>query len=856
MANWSDLKASVDSIIKTNGSQAITGQLLQDVLNSIISNVGKDSAFAGVATPTTNPGTPDGNVFYLASEQGEYSNFNGIVLSNNECVILEWKNGAWTKKTTGFATKEELEEFDNRIRGGFELEGEYTFASTYQQKSLGFTIPKGNIIILEGDITSINGRTNSADETYQVITNGKVADRNINFIKNTTALGVVKIKSVLKGLVSLQEEVANLSEENEKKEAEQDEQLSNLFEREGQIEVVKDLFEQGYYYNNTESPYDYKVGDLLPRLEVNTNSSFAHYKLRLKEGQKCVSSGSNGLNVKTWIFIGDDGIVKAVQPTDGFVSGGIVNNEFYAPCDGYYYYSTRIETYSKSSLSYAGMKTGLIQDVEKLKSEVEGLVEHKGEIEVTQDNYETGYFYNRLEEYKVGDVVPNELVINKNDSFKCVKVHLRTGDIIESYGKTGTAIKTWIFIGDDNIVKAVQDDETFASYTKIYKKYTAPCDGWYYFSTQLGGFTGYYIKAIIDSEGLYKEVEELKKEVEQIKTETEGAIAVKIPNGISLEKSSLDASEKLSLDDFPNHNKFGDIVSLRAELTTFDAIFIGKNVNVESDYTAWLKIDNTNIYFFKGSKPSEPTLTYPHGLTLKSFLYANIEVTATGECRVSLNTLNGSFSQSISSWGTSLYGAWELISVNSTLSKCRLSAINKNFGKPFWIFGASYEGIGSSSRWPYYLEGFGVDYKNILWNGYPGRASDSCYSDFIRCLNCAKPKYVYWTMWGNGTASSLDLNIGKAYEYCKNNGIEFIILDRPNATGASDYEERKSAIDKYKAIGVRFVDGSTALSINPSDPNGWYEGYLSSDGKHPSDKGARALAYQVILDIPEIALAY
>ena len=109
MANWSDLKSSVASIIKTNGAKEITGQLLQNVLNNIISNVGLNSTFAGIATPETNPGTPDGNVFYLATTAGTYSNFNGIVIEAGEAVILEWK-GSWVKKDSGFATHEKLTE--------------------------------------------------------------------------------------------------------------------------------------------------------------------------------------------------------------------------------------------------------------------------------------------------------------------------------------------------------------------------------------------------------------------------------------------------------------------------------------------------------------------------------------------------------------------------------------------------------------------------------------------------------------------------------------------------------------------------------------------------------------------------
>ena len=81
MANWYDLKASIAEIIKTNGNQEITGLVLRNVLNSIIMNVGENATFAGEAKPDTNPGNPDGDVFYFAVESGTYVNFGGISVS-------------------------------------------------------------------------------------------------------------------------------------------------------------------------------------------------------------------------------------------------------------------------------------------------------------------------------------------------------------------------------------------------------------------------------------------------------------------------------------------------------------------------------------------------------------------------------------------------------------------------------------------------------------------------------------------------------------------------------------------------------------------------------------------------------
>ena len=96
MGNYEQLKQSVSDVIKTNGNQEITGSILQNVLLTIISTVGANATFAGVATPTTNPGTPDGPVFYLSSESGTYTNFGSIELQDGLSVLM-W-NGSWSSQ--------------------------------------------------------------------------------------------------------------------------------------------------------------------------------------------------------------------------------------------------------------------------------------------------------------------------------------------------------------------------------------------------------------------------------------------------------------------------------------------------------------------------------------------------------------------------------------------------------------------------------------------------------------------------------------------------------------------------------------------------------------------------------------
>lgn len=94
MGNYKELKAAVASVIKTNGNQEITGQVLQNTLTTLISQVGANATFAGIATPETAPGTPDQNVFYIAGQSGVYANFGGYEVTKN-AVAFNNVGGNW-----------------------------------------------------------------------------------------------------------------------------------------------------------------------------------------------------------------------------------------------------------------------------------------------------------------------------------------------------------------------------------------------------------------------------------------------------------------------------------------------------------------------------------------------------------------------------------------------------------------------------------------------------------------------------------------------------------------------------------------------------------------------------------------
>ena len=95
MANYANLIAAIKAAVKQNGTNDITGQVMQDVLVAMTNTIGRFAAFAGTAMPSTNPNNPDQTVYYLTSIPGTYVNFGGIVVQPDRLVALHNINGAW-----------------------------------------------------------------------------------------------------------------------------------------------------------------------------------------------------------------------------------------------------------------------------------------------------------------------------------------------------------------------------------------------------------------------------------------------------------------------------------------------------------------------------------------------------------------------------------------------------------------------------------------------------------------------------------------------------------------------------------------------------------------------------------------
>lgn len=95
MAEYATLKATIDAYIKQNGVKAITGPILNAVLTAMVGSLGRGYQFMGWATTHGNPGTPDQNVFYIATLPGTYANYGGETVADGEIYFFLW-DGEWT----------------------------------------------------------------------------------------------------------------------------------------------------------------------------------------------------------------------------------------------------------------------------------------------------------------------------------------------------------------------------------------------------------------------------------------------------------------------------------------------------------------------------------------------------------------------------------------------------------------------------------------------------------------------------------------------------------------------------------------------------------------------------------------
>ena len=116
MANYANLRTSIQEVIKQNGNNEITGPIMQQTLLSMVNSLGAGYQFMGIATTGMDPGTPDYNVAYLAPA-GTYPNFGNRTVPAGYIGVLAY-NGSWSLSTLAVGGSSPTPTPENAVLGG------------------------------------------------------------------------------------------------------------------------------------------------------------------------------------------------------------------------------------------------------------------------------------------------------------------------------------------------------------------------------------------------------------------------------------------------------------------------------------------------------------------------------------------------------------------------------------------------------------------------------------------------------------------------------------------------------------------------------------------------------------------
>ena len=227
MANYQLLKTDIDAKVYQNGHQEITGANLNSVLNSMVTALGAEYQFAGIATIGTNPGTPDAKVFYIANGKGTYTNFGGLEVTEDEVVVLYWDT-AWHKEATGIASQDKLTELGGKV-GELNVSASFDNSSSNQYIEVNSSIDidiQSKCAIYIDSVTGAQGDNGwrieaivDGQSSYYTLENQskisiKYADKIRIYLKANSGAGSLKATIIKSGLKQDIEDVVEYTSDN------------------------------------------------------------------------------------------------------------------------------------------------------------------------------------------------------------------------------------------------------------------------------------------------------------------------------------------------------------------------------------------------------------------------------------------------------------------------------------------------------------------------------------------------------------------------------------------------------------------------------------------------------------------
>ena len=166
---YEQLINAINANIRRNGVQAITGNLLNGILNAMVTNLTKGYQFGGVISPDSEFTPDDRKHFFIAKTAGTYEDFGGFVLPADQIGIITYDNGVWDTTTIPMGS--------GSVDAYTKAESDAKFATKGAVQELS-----GNVGSISTNLTSEIQRATSAESALSQRIDTIVQGRNVRDI--------------------------------------------------------------------------------------------------------------------------------------------------------------------------------------------------------------------------------------------------------------------------------------------------------------------------------------------------------------------------------------------------------------------------------------------------------------------------------------------------------------------------------------------------------------------------------------------------------------------------------------------------------------------------------------------------
>lgn len=401
MANYEELKRSVKQVIKPNGVQEITGEILQNVLVKMIDTFGDEYKCKGVAVTSTTPQV-SGKTLYFASTPGVYANFAGLSVAKGEIVAFAYDGTNWTKTVlldvTNLATVELLGDCDvSALNNG----------RTYDINEAIQAVPtdrrKGGLIL-----KFVNKKTSKYDVYYNVNEQWSTQTSDwtpLNLLPFITEIikSYVDIQRVVDGTI----QIHNASPNGEVKRletvlSELEEKGENVYKNRLAVSFIEEKFGKRAVYFCKTNTFSNNVDDWskTPAGGAGGGVSLLPFNAIVRNVIVSLSTATEGEIVydevkKHFLCVADGNYCAAWIEQEAY---GTPSNKGVEPKEGVIYYLPNGSAYTWKGGNMVQLSTGGGSDLpEFVQQKINEIVEHakqinKGEKGNPGEKGEPGYF--------------------------------------------------------------------------------------------------------------------------------------------------------------------------------------------------------------------------------------------------------------------------------------------------------------------------------------------------------------------------------------------------------------------------------------------------------------------------------